>query len=155
MDWLIFISLFVLTFFLMEGAAWATHKYIMHGFLWSWHKDHHEPHEGFFEKNDYFAVVFSIPSIATIVAGFEIAALWFLKPIGFGILAYGIFYVVFHDIIVHRRVKIKFVAKSAYLRRMIRAHKVHHKCLSKEGAEAFGFLYAPKKYDPQYNRKSS
>ena len=142
------IFLVVATFFAMEGAAWATHKYIMHGFLWSWHKSHHSPRHGFFEKNDLFAVVFSVPSVATIVAGFEFEQLAFLKWIGFGILAYGIFYVLFHDILVHRRVKIKFVAKSPYLRRMIRAHKVHHKHLDKDGAEAFGFLYAPKKYEP-------
>ncbi len=149
MYWYIHIGLFVGTFFLMEGVAWFTHRYIMHGFLWTWHKDHHQHHEGFFERNDYFALVFSAPSIATLVLGVEIPWLWFLKPIGFGILAYGIFYVVFHDIIVHRRVKIKFIARNSYLQRMIRAHQVHHRCVHKEGAEAFGFLYAPKKYEPQ------
>jgi beta-carotene 3-hydroxylase len=153
MTYFIFWAILILTFFLMEGAAWATHKYIMHGFLWTWHRDHHQPHEGFFERNDYFAVVFSIPSILTIVLGFEVPILWFLKPIGFGILAYGIFYLVFHDIIVHRRMKIKFfnwlTQKSKYLRRMIRAHQIHHRCQTKEGAEAFGFLYAPKKYEPK------
>lgn len=149
MDMILNIVLMIVTFFAMEGVAWATHKYVMHGFLWCWHKSHHSPRKGFFEKNDLFAVVFSIPSIATIVAGFEIESLAFLKWIGFGILGYGIFYVLFHDILVHRRVKIKFVAKHPYLRRMIRAHKIHHKCLEKEGAEAFGFLYAPKKYAPK------
>jgi len=137
------------TFLLMEGVAWATHKYVMHGLLWTWHRDHHQPQGGFFERNDYFALVFSAPSIATIVLGFEVPSLWLLKPIGFGILAYGIFYVVFHDILVHRRVKLKLIAKSRYLRRMIRAHQVHHRCREKQGAEAFGFLYAPKKYEPE------
>ncbi|PKQ67432.1 sterol desaturase family protein [Raineya orbicola] len=149
MELFINIILMVTTFFLMEGVAWATHKYVMHGFLWCWHESHHKPHKGFFEKNDLFAVVFSIPSIATIVAGFEFENVGFLKWIGFGILGYGIFYVLFHDILVHRRVKIKFIAKNPYLRRMIRAHKIHHKHLGKEGAEAFGFLYAPKKYAPK------
>jgi len=141
------ILLMVGTFFLMEGAAWATHKYIMHGFLWSWHESHHRPHKSFLEKNDLFAVVFSLPAIALTVIGFEVPALAFCKWIGFGVTAYGIFYVVFHDIIVHRRVKIKFIAKSPYMKRMIRAHKIHHKHLHKDGAEAFGFLYAPKKFE--------
>jgi beta-carotene 3-hydroxylase len=141
------IFLVVSTFFLMEGVAWLTHKYVMHGFLWSWHKSHHEPHNDTFEKNDYFALVFSVPSALTIMAGFEFEAVAFLKWVGFGIMAYGIFYVLFHDILVHRRIKVKFVAHSRYLRRMIRAHKVHHKYLKKDGAEAFGFLYAPKKYE--------
>ena len=28
----------------MEFMAWFTHKYVMHGFLWDWHEDHHLPH---------------------------------------------------------------------------------------------------------------
>lgn len=146
MYFFIYFTILVFTFFLMEGAAWVTHKHVMHGFLWVWHKDHHQPHSGFFEKNDLFSFVFSIPSILSIVLGFEISYLWFLQPVGFGILGYGLFYVVFHDIIVHRRLKIKFIAKNTYLKRMIRAHQVHHRCKEKEGAEAFGFLFAPKKY---------
>ena len=37
------LNIFVLisTFLFMEFVAWAVHKYIMHGFLWSLHKDHH------------------------------------------------------------------------------------------------------------------
>ena len=37
----------------MEFMAWFAHKYIMHGFLWNWHEDHHKPHhekDGFFER---------------------------------------------------------------------------------------------------------
>jgi len=69
--------------------------------------------------------------------------------IGLGITGYGIFYVIFHDIIVHRRIKIPYKATTQYMKRLIRAHKVHHKYTAKDGAEAFGFLYAPKKYDPR------
>ena len=36
----------------MEGVAWWAHKYVMHGWGWAWHKDHHEPHDNLFEKND-------------------------------------------------------------------------------------------------------
>ena len=41
----------------MEGVAWTSHKYIMHGFGWAWHRDHHEPHGRVLEKNDLFAIV--------------------------------------------------------------------------------------------------
>ena len=58
------ISIVVGTFIFMEGVAWFTHKYVMHGFLWTWHKSHHKKHDHFLELNDLFAVVFSIPSIA-------------------------------------------------------------------------------------------
>ena len=45
----------IITFVIMEGVAWLAHRYLMHGWLWIWHEDHHKPrHEkhGFFEKND-------------------------------------------------------------------------------------------------------
>jgi beta-carotene 3-hydroxylase len=102
-----------------------------------------------FEKNDLFAIVFSIPSIALIVVGYEVEQLNLLKFVGYGILAYGVFYVMFHDIIVHRRIKIKFKAQNQYLRRIINAHYIHHKKHTKKDGEAFGFLYAPKKYSVQ------
>lgn len=132
----------------MEGVAWFTHKYVMHGFLWNWHQDHHKPYDGFFEKNDLFALVFSLPAMIFIMAGLQFqnqGFLW-LFFIGIGITAYGIFYVIFHDIIVHRRIKIQYKAHSAYMKRLIRAHKIHHKKQGKEDGEAFGFLFAPKKY---------
>jgi beta-carotene 3-hydroxylase len=96
------IILCVATFFFMEGVAWFSHKYIMHGFLWSWHKSHHHPYQGVLEKNDLFAVVFSIPAIATIFVGLTFSFLYWLFWVGLGITGYGIFYVLFHDILVHR-----------------------------------------------------
>ena len=142
------ITLMIFTFFFMEFVAWSTHKYIMHGFLWSWHESHHKLRKGIFERNDLFAVVFSIPAIVLIVLGsyFSITELMY---VGFGVTAYGIFYVIFHDIIVHRRIQIKFKAKSKYMKRIMNAHYIHHNKHTKHGCEAFGFLYAPKKYTPQ------
>ena len=72
------------TFFFMECVAWFTHKYIMHGFLWSWHKSHHKKHDHFLEVNDLFAVVFSIPSIVLIYLGYTYASLDILKYFGVG-----------------------------------------------------------------------
>lgn len=140
------ISLIAITFFFMEFVAWFTHKYVMHGFLWSWHASHHTTRKGIFEKNDLFAVVFSAPAIATIVIGAEMPQVGFLFYIGLGISAYGLFYFIFHDVIVHRRIKLKYKAKSAYMKRIMHAHYVHHQVHTKHGAESFGFLYAPKKY---------
>lgn len=39
------------SFFFIEFVAWFTHKYVMHGFLWTLHKDHHYSHKGFFEDD--------------------------------------------------------------------------------------------------------
>ena len=48
----------------MEGVTWCTHKYVMHGFGWFLHEDHHQPgYPNVFEKNDAFFVVFAIPSM--------------------------------------------------------------------------------------------
>ncbi|MEO1052704.1 MAG: beta-carotene hydroxylase [Bacteroidota bacterium] len=134
------------TFLFMEGVAWFTHKYIMHGFLWVWHKSHHSVHGHVLELNDLFALVFSVPSFLLIYLTTNEGGYSYLTSVGFGILGYGLFYFIFHDIIVHRRVKIKFKANSTYLKRIINAHYVHHEKHSKKGGEAFGFLYAPKKY---------
>jgi len=141
------LSLVIVTFFFMEFVAWATHKYVMHGFLWVWHRSHHTVHDHSLELNDLFAVVFSVPSIALIVIGFELEAISWLKFVGFGILGYGVFYFVFHDLIVHRRIKFNYKPKTKYMKRIMNAHYIHHKTHTKEGAEAFGFLYAPKKYE--------
>lgn len=137
----------IFTFLFMEFVAWFTHKFIMHGVLWSWHRSHHSLRKGIFEKNDLFALVFSIPAIILIITGSLFPSVGLLMYVGFGITAYGIFYLLFHDILVHRRIKIKFKPKSRYLKRLIHAHYIHHQKHSKEGCEAFGFLYAPEKYE--------
>ncbi|OBW39678.1 hypothetical protein AB670_03973 [Chryseobacterium sp. MOF25P] len=54
----------LVTFILMEGATWVIHKCLMHGFMWFLHKDHHD--HSALEKNDYFFVIFVIPTIALI-----------------------------------------------------------------------------------------
>ena len=60
------------TFLFMEFIAWSVHKYIMHGFLWSLHKDHHQvDKDKVFQKNDYFFLIFAIPSIILIFIGFS------------------------------------------------------------------------------------
>lgn len=51
----------IVTFFAMEGVAWLTHRFVMHGLLWVLHKDHHQVEPGFFEKNDFFFLIFAIP----------------------------------------------------------------------------------------------
>ena len=149
MIWLFYTFLVIGTFFFMEAVAWFTHKYIMHGILWTWHRSHHKLHNHTLERNDLFALVFSIPSIACIVFGSEFPEIRWLMFVGFGILAYGLFYFIFHDVIVHRRIKIKYKAKSKYMKRIMHAHHVHHEVHTKEGARAFGFLYAPKKYEKE------
>ena len=141
------VGLMLGTFLGMEAVAWLTHKYVMHGFMWRWHESHHRPRKGWWEVNDWFALVFGLLSTAVIIVGNRVESLGFLFWIGLGIALYGVFYTVFHDVIVHRRVRVRFKARHAYLQRIIRAHHVHHRVHTRNGAEAFGFLYAPKKYE--------
>lgn len=143
----IYLLLFLGTFLSMEAVAWITHKYIMHGIMWNWHHSHHKHHNNILEKNDLFSLVFGIISTATIIIGAEFEEYWYLLWIGLGVATYGIFYFIFHDIIVHRRIKIKFKTKNSYINRLIRAHYIHHTVHTKNGAEAFGFLYALKKFE--------
>ncbi len=149
------VALVLGTFLFMEGVAWFTHKYVMHGFLWSWHRDHHTHHKGFLEWNDLFAIVFSSIAITLIVTGTNLPEYEFLAWIGGGVTLYGICYFLFHDIIVHRRVKMKIDTSGRYMQRIMRAHYIHHKIHTKQGAEAFGFLYAPKKYDRSVKDKAA
>ena len=135
------------TFLFWEFVAWFTHKYIMHGLLWSWHKSHHTVHDHTLEKNDLFALVFSLPSIGLLYYFTQVDYNPYLISVGIGIFCYGLFYLIFHDIIVHQRLKWKPEKKSRYLQRMIHAHYIHHSKHTKEGCEAFGFLFAPRKYE--------
>jgi beta-carotene 3-hydroxylase len=133
------IVLFLAAFAFMEGFAWVTHRYVMHGFMWSWHKSHHEPREGSvraerlvrrgLREPGHRGDLFRRPWHAVAAA------------VGLGITAYGLMYFIFHDGMVHRRFKTPF-GKSAFWKRAIQAHRIHHAVHTKHGAVSFGFLWA-------------
>ena len=136
------ILVFLFTVAAMEGAAWAAHKYLMHGPMWFLHKSHHvKDHGHVLELNDWFAVLFSGPAVALIFVGLHVwpPAL----PVGLGITAYGVIYFIFHDMIVHQRIKIDRLPRSAYLERITQAHRLHHHVTGKHGGVSFGFLVTP------------
>ncbi|ERJ61355.1 sterol desaturase family protein [Sphingobacterium paucimobilis] len=134
------------TFVLMEGATWLIHKYIMHGFLWSLHRDHHDhTTAGNLEKNDLFFVIFALPTIALMYFG-SLEHFNHLFYIGLGIMLYGMTYFFVHDIFIHQRLKYFARTTNPYFLALRRAHKQHHKHMGKEGGECFGFLYVPFKY---------
>ncbi|MBY0245638.1 MAG: sterol desaturase family protein [Sphingobacteriaceae bacterium] len=134
------------TFIAMECVAWLAHKYIMHGFGWFLHQDHHQKEiTSFFEKNDYFFLIFAIPAMICMFFGFQ-TEFNFLFWIGSGITVYGFAYFLIHDIFIHQRFKIFRNADSFYLKAIRRAHKMHHKHLGKHDGESFGMLWVPLKY---------
>ncbi|WP_435137062.1 sterol desaturase family protein [Formosa sp. A9] len=152
MQIVLYIVITLATFVIMEVITWLTHKYVMHGFLWYLHEDHHQPkYPHIFEKNDAFFVIFALPSIALFYFGVhpQLNVLFFF---GLGILLYGIAYFLIHDVLIHQRFKWFKNTKNKYLLGLRKAHKVHHKHLGKEQGECFGMLYVPKKYHQQYQK---
>jgi beta-carotene 3-hydroxylase len=130
----------------MECVTWLTHKYVMHGLMWYFHEDHHQPkYENVFERNDIFFVIFALPSIILFYFGAE-AGFNYLFFIGLGITAYGFCYFMIHDVLIHQRFKWFKTTKNKYLVGLRKAHKVHHKKMGKEDSECFGMLFVPFKY---------
>lgn len=131
----------------MEAVAWLAHKYIMHGFLWNLHEDHHYKGEDrFFEKNDYFFLIFATPGITLLGIGTwkGLEQPWFWA--GLGIALYGFCYFLVHDVFIHQRFPWLRNSNSLYFRAIRKAHKVHHKKLTREDGECFGMLWVPMKY---------
>ncbi|MEE4200379.1 sterol desaturase family protein [Erythrobacter sp.] len=139
MSWIEAIAVTMGALVFMEFFAWFAHKYIMHGFAWGWHRDHHEPHDNTLEKNDLFAVVFGTVNAAMYIFGaLYWDALWWAA---LGINLYGVVYAVVHDGMVHQRFG-RYVPKNAYAKRLVQAHRLHHATIGKEGGVSFGFVLA-------------
>jgi beta-carotene 3-hydroxylase len=133
------------TFAGMEAVAWASHKYVMHGFGWGWHRDHHERHDRLLEKNDLYALFGAGLSIGLFAAGSPWVrgdAAWAPATwMGLGVLLYGIVYSLIHDGLIHQRY-FHWVPRRGYARRLVQAHKLHHATIGKEGGVSFGFIVA-------------
>ncbi|MCR9182428.1 MAG: sterol desaturase family protein [Flavobacteriaceae bacterium] len=146
MEILLWIVVFIGTFFIMEFMAWFTHKYVMHGFLWSLHKDHHKKdHDSWWERNDFFFIFYAAVSIGFFLL-WKNYDFWYGLPIGLGIFAYGLTYFFVHDIFIHQRFKLFRNANNWYAKAIRRAHKMHHKHTGKDKGESFGMLIPPLKY---------
>ena len=132
-------GLFLLALVGMEGVAWATHRFLMHGPLWTLHRSHHEPRTGRFELNDLFVLYFALPSMGMIFWG-GVAwppAQW----LGWGMTGYGLIYGLFHDGLVHGRFRSPLPLR--LMKRLVQAHRLHHAVKTRTGAVSYGFLWAP------------
>ena len=140
------ILIYISTLIFMELMAWFSHKYIMHGFLWHLHKDHHKKdHGSWFERNDLFFIFYAVVSMTLVILWGEFG-FWAGLPMALGIFTYGMSYFVVHDIFIHQRFKIFKKTNSKYAKGLRRAHKIHHKNIHKEDGECFGMLWIPLKY---------
>ena len=139
MTWWAKIGLVVVTVLVMECLAWATHRWVMHGWGWGWHRSHHEPATGAFEKNDLYAITFAVVVVALFVVGMRSQPIWW---VAFGITCYGVIYALVHDVLVHQRGGIRWVPKRGYFKRLLQAHRLHHAVETRDGTVSHGFLFA-------------
>lgn len=145
MDAVINILIVIATFFFMEFMAWFTHKYVMHGFMWYFHYDHHNGRKGVFERNDVFFLIFAIPSFLLFLFGTMNGGDWRLYA-GIGIFLYGVAYFLVHDVFIHQRFKWFKNSDWKYFKAIRKAHRAHHSHLGKEKGESFGMLIVARKY---------
>ena len=135
---------FILTIAAMEGVAYGAHRWVMHSRLGWWlHESHHRERPGMFELNDFYALIFALPSIVLLYGGVQGGWGDWAAWVGAGIAAYGAIYFGFHDVIVHRRIGHRIVPRSNYFKRIVQAHRIHHAVETREGTVSFGFIYAP------------
>jgi beta-carotene 3-hydroxylase len=121
------------SFVLMEAVSYAAHRWVMHGFAMGWHRSHHAPAEGRFERNDLFPVCFSAVGVLLFALGAAgLSAVWW---VGVGVTAYGAAYLFVHEVYIHHRLPIR-VPHLRYLEWLRDAHRAHHQT----GAEPYGML---------------
>jgi len=152
------IVLGIVAFAFMEFVAWSNHKFVMHGFLWKWHADHHindhkknssqtELYQPGYEKNDYFFLVYAIPAIVLLLLGFYYAIAEMIA-IGIGISVYGTTYFALHDVMIHQRLKIPalYNTKNKYLQSVIKAHLAHHRGKNIRDFDNYGLLIFQRRF---------
>lgn len=138
---LINIALAATAFVGMEVAAWAIHRWVMHGTGWGWHESHHRPRTGRFERNDLYVLVFSLISMALFAIGQLVP---YVTAVAIGMTAYGVAYFTMHEVLVHKRLPPPFSPRpGSYVAHLVAAHHLHHAVHTRKGAVSFGFLYAP------------
>ena len=116
----------------MEVVSYATHRWVMHGFAMAWHRSHHAPPRGRFERNDLFPLCFSVLGVALFALALSVPSLWW---VGVGVTAYGAAYLYVHEVYIHRRLPPPTRA-GAYLEWLRRSHRAHHE----SGGEPYGML---------------
>jgi beta-carotene 3-hydroxylase len=126
----------VASFALMEGVAYLTHRFVMHGRLGAWHRSHHRPRRRTMESNDLYPVVGAVLTIGVMALGATVDRLRPLTWVGTGITLYGAAYLFVHDLYIHRRVA-SFTWRCRPLERLREAHRIHHLW----AGEPFGFLF--------------
>lgn len=152
---------------IFEPLTWLIHRYVMHGPLWWVHEDHHldtayqRPQ---LYKNDFFPLVFAVPSSTLACLATTGLVHDDFASCVFGSLLYGVAYLYVHEELFHRRFGwpgSSRLRSLPYMKRLATAHGAHHSRrdqaitdgaagggMSRGGGLAFGFLYAPPRFEP-------
>jgi beta-carotene 3-hydroxylase len=120
----------------MEPAAALAHRGLMHGPGWPWHRSHHRQPGGPPQANDLYPLVFAAATVLAMAIGAAVPRLGPLLAAGAGVTAYGVLYLVVHDLYVHERLGPLPGRGSRYVRWVAGAHALHHRT----GREPYGFL---------------
>jgi len=122
-------------FVAMEAVSYLAHRFVMHGVGMVWHRSHHVPTGGRFERNDLFPLCFSVVGVAVFAVATTGPAVAPLFWVGVGITAYGALYLFVHEVYIHERLPVR-LPRLAYLAWLREAHRVHHRF----GGEPYGML---------------
>lgn len=139
---LVFVPVALVVACAMELWADLLHGKIWHGILWVIHRTHHRKNTGRWETNDFLSVLHAPIAIVLILYGCrgqEGVLREILFGVGIGMTLFGVSYLVVHDGLVHGRLPVKGLARFAYLRDVVAAHRFHH---TKNGAP-YGLFRGP------------
>jgi beta-carotene 3-hydroxylase len=125
----------LVAFVAMEAAAYAAHRWLMHGPGMAWHRSHHAPPAGRLEHNDLFPVCFAVLGVSAFAAAAVSPGLVALRWIGLGMTVYGAAYLFVHEIVIHARIPVRLPAWG-FLRWLRESHRIHHLF----GGEPYGML---------------
>lgn len=116
----------VAAFVVMEPITAATHRWIMHGIGEFLHRSHHRRHDGRWEANDWYPVLFAAIVNLALFAGFNWDGFGALVPAAVGVTVYGAAYAFVHDVYIHRRLGWFEGRRIVFLDRLADAHRIHH-----------------------------
>lgn len=119
----------------MELVSYASHRWLMHGPGMTWHRSHHAPSTGGYERNDLFPLCFSVFGFAAFAVAAVSPELVTLRWVGLGMTLYGVAYLFVHEIVIHRRITVT-LPRWRYLEWLRDSHRIHHLF----GGEPYGML---------------
>ncbi len=119
-------GLAMIAFVVMEPVTALTHRLVMHGFGWGWHRSHHRDRgESAIERNDLYPLMFGSLTVVAMAIGFQGHGRDVLVPATVGITAYGACYGFVHEVYIHQRAR--FAWRVPVLEHLLEAHRIHHR----------------------------